>query len=751
MKKRLCSVLIAILALTLTACHRNEAIPVCPSLSDETVGGLPSALVQAPAMGIQYQDEEFLCSATLTPSVHTHPLGAAFPAGTRPCEQEQLCTVTMADTVGEVRLAYFPEEMNAIEGAEFYAAEALTGLTLTAYPAAEDGTVDLTPEKAQTIPVANGRFTLLVGRYYYELTLPQDGGQLVYGFLAHRIDAEEYKVTEHVSGCCVEIEYEDPDYQVKQLPRLHLLTPFGREGNARSGRLLLPCGQVLQTYQNYAGTEITRQTDLGDPMKEAEDDPVTYTWLNIDHEIEWPWSHKVTAAHYERYTHDGTLVDGKSLIAADITGTNVMHLEPNYYYVFTVYYEDVTARYAVKTGAGVDEIASHPKDDPNIDPALAKYLRAAHLQWVHSSLDSLDTVDLYIYRYLGRFGDMEAVIFEETGDACGHTYSTDTVTLGGHTLAIPDGRRLYFYHTHRFYTPEEVYANGWITDAEASTVAALCKPAIGQPSPMRSEESAPVWLARHLPYTADRTLELTPIGESGIDPSAGEEMYEKANIGTVKFAELPTEFEIRWDARIAVEDITVTRYPLFDHAKGEICPLSDCKLVFEAGYYYEITLLTPTGSVQYGITTASETTTPTSETNPRDISIRYSYLGEEKETLISRSMSSCSWTSGYVSQTASPAPYMLPGLCEFHATEGQVTLFENKEVAAFVISVMPLNDKNMPITASDDIVSFTVTDNTFSLREGSYYYAVNVCFTGFSYHRYGFIAHYTPNETGGNS
>ena len=764
MKKRLCSVLIAILALTLTACHRNEAIPVCPPWPDGFTSGTASEVAawdHLPQMYIHYEDADFNSSAELTRS-EARTWGAVMADGSheiiecdgaRPYQMENLCTVTMADTVGEVRLAYFPEEMSAIEGAEFYAAEALTGLTLTAYPAAEDGTVDLTPEKAQTIPVANGRFTLLVGRYYYELTLSQDGGQLVYGFIAHRIDAEQYKVTEHVSGCIVEVEYEDPDHMVKNLfyDSITLYRPSGREGNSKSGRTLFPCGKIRHTYTNYAGTEITRHTDLGEPIAQEGLKPILYTDLDIDYEIEWPRNHKITAAHYERYTHDGTLVDGKALIAADITGTNIVHLEPYYYYVFTVYYEDLSAQYVMKTGAGVDEIASHPKDDPNIDPALAKYLRAAHMQYFHTSLDSLDTVDLYIYRYLGRFGDMEAVIFEETGNACRYTYGTDTVTLGGHTLAIPDGRRLYFHHTHRFYTPEEVYTNGWITEAEVSAIAALFKPAIGQPSPMRSEESAPVWLARHLPYTADRTLELTHIGESGIDPSAGEDMYEKANIGTVKFAELPTEFEIRWDARIAVEDITVTRYPLFDHAKGELCPLSDCKLIFEAGYYYEIALLTPTGSVRYGITTASETTTPTSETNPRDISIRYSYLGEEKETLISRSMSSCSWTGGHVSQTASSAPYLLPGLCEIHATEGQVTLFENKEVAAFVISVMPLNDKNMPINTSDDIVSFTVTDNTFSLREGSYYYAVNVCFTGFSYHRYGFIAHYTPNETGGNS
>ena len=763
MKKILLAALCLGLLSTFTACHRNEAIPVCPSLPTEsTLETSPeiAAWDYLPKMAIQYEGEEFQSTAELTRS-EAYTWGATMAdgshglavsdSGARPYQMENLCTVTLADTVGEVRLAYFPEEMNAIEGAEFYAAEALTGLTLTAYPAAEDGTVDLTPEKAQTIPVANGRFTLLVGRYYYELTLSQDGGQLVYGFIAHRIDAEEYKVTEHVSGCCVETYYEDPDHFVKQLPALHLKTPFGREAGASLGILLNICGRVVHTYVNHADTEITRHANLGDPLATEDMHNITTSRVNMEYQIEWPWNAEVTAAQYDRYTHDGTLLDGKALVAADIKRTNTVTLEPNFYYVFTVYYEGASAQYVLKTGEGMDEIAAHPKDDPNIDQRLAKYLRAEHLHYMHSSRDTLDTVDVYIHRYLGQYDGMEAVIFEETNTDCECMRGKDTITLGGQTLSLHDGRQLYFYYAHCFYTPEEAYQNGWITDADVTTIAALCKPALGQPSPMRSEESAPVWLARHLPFTADRTLELTPIGESGIDPSAGEEMYEKANIGTVKFAELPTEFEIRWDARIAVEDITVTRYPLFDHAKGEICPLSDCKLVFEAGYYYEITLLTPTGSVQYGITTASETTTPMSETNPRDISIRYSYLGEEKETLISRSMSSCSWTGGHVSQTASPAPYMLPGLCEFHATEGQVTLFENMEVAAFVISVMPLNDKNMPITASDDIVSFTVTDNTFSLREGSYYYAVNVCFTGFSYHRYGFIAHYTPNETGGNS
>ena len=315
----------------LTACGRNEAIPVCPSLPGETVDGLPSALVQAPTMKIQYQDEEFLCTAALTPSVYTYPLGAAFPSGVRPCEQENLCTVMLADTVGEVRLAVFEEVMNAVEGAEFYAAEALTGLTLTAYPVAEDGAVSVLPETSQSIPVANGRFTIPVGKYYYELALPRDGGMLTYGFIAHRIDAEEYQIINHWDGgCCVEVEYEDPDHMIKYLfyDDISLYRPYGREENRKHGKTLFPTGKVTHTYTNYAGPVIYRHADLGDPMAEEDMHFVTTSELNIDYEIEWPWNHKVTAAQYERYTHDGTLVDGKTLIA-DGNGTHTVRLEPN--------------------------------------------------------------------------------------------------------------------------------------------------------------------------------------------------------------------------------------------------------------------------------------------------------------------------------------------------------------------------------------------------------------------------------------
>ncbi len=472
MKRRFYFLTVAIMALTLTACNKGEAIPVCPPLPEGSTTEAHQQVAEwdyFPQMHIHYEDADFTSSARLTLS-ETYTWGATMAdgsrglatsdSGARPYQMEGLCTVTMADTGGEVRLAFFPETMNAIEGAEFYAAEALTDLTLTAYPVAKDGTVDVTPEQSQTIPVTNGRFTLPVGQYYYELTMPQNDGQLVYGFIAHRIDAEEYEVTEHIDGCFVTYEYEDPDHQIKQLPTVTVSTEFGREGG-RHGMVLRPLGTVTHTYINAAGTKITRRADFGDPMAEEDMHLVTTSDLFIEYEIEWPFNQKVTAAQYERYAHDGTLLDGKALVSADIPSVNTILLEPNSYYVFTVYYEDITSQYVLKTGEGMDAVVSHPKDDPNCDPALAKLLRAEHIHWNHSSRESLETVDVHVYRYLGQFGGMEAVIFEEAGGCEADTYALQN----GNTLTL-DGKPLRLYFNHQFYTLERAHEKGWLTDED---------------------------------------------------------------------------------------------------------------------------------------------------------------------------------------------------------------------------------------------------------------------------------------------
>lgn len=271
---------------------------------------------------------------------------------------------------------------------------------------------------------------------------------------------------------------------------------------------------------------------------------------------------------------------------------------------------------------------------------------------------------------------------------------------------------------------------------------------------VRTEERASAWLERPLMYVDSglvRTRALAPIAENGIDTSAGEKMYAQAGIGSIKFAELPTQFEIKWDERIEVQSISVTRYPLYDHKTGEECETAENKLVFEAGYYYEIRLITPTGTETYGITTAAAPVKLTSPTNPRDIHISYTLHGEEKQTKITESMYEARWdasdpSSYKVVQTASSTPYNLPGLCEISVTEPTVRLIANREIAAYVISAAPVDENNKIISGTGRGKTFTVADNTFSLLEGSFYYSVYVCFDGGSFTNYGFIAHYTPEK-----
>ena len=113
-----------------------------------------------------------------------------------------------------------------------------------------------------------------------------------------------------------------------------------------------------------------------------------------------------------------------------------------------------------------------PADDLSIAPALATYLREEHMKYFHVSTQTLDKADVYIYRYLGQYDGMEAVMFEEVNTDCQCMRGENTITLGGQTITLPGGRQLYFYHTHRFYSPEEAYQNGWITDADVTAIAA---------------------------------------------------------------------------------------------------------------------------------------------------------------------------------------------------------------------------------------------------------------------------------------
>ena len=471
MKKRLCSVFIAILALTLTACHRNEAIPVCPSLPDGFTSGTASEVAawdHLPQMYIHYEDADFNSSAELTRS-EARTWGAMMADGShgiiecdgaRPYQMENLCTVTMADTVGEVRLAYFPEILNAVEGAEFYAAEALTGLTLTAYPAAEDGTVDLTPEKAQTIPVANGRFTLLVGRYYYELTLSQDGGQLVYGFLAHRIDAEEYKVTEHQDGCFVTHEYEDPDHRTKTLAKLSLGRPNGHDGG--SGVTLGARGRIIKKYTNYAGTAITMIRDNGDPLAAENIYTLDAADLAAAHTAEFDTLYPASLAFYNRYDLSGTHLEGDVVFRAN----GEITFKENSYYIFTVNYEDGSAQYVLKTGEAY--IPPHPMDDPSIPTEEAALMRTEFHRGYYGADKAGDGI--YIARYLGKFGGMDAVIMSIPSS---WLESKSPVTVAGYTLEHPDLPRLYLHYRARYYTLEQAYQFSLITQSDICEIEKL--------------------------------------------------------------------------------------------------------------------------------------------------------------------------------------------------------------------------------------------------------------------------------------
>lgn len=279
-------------------------------------------------------------------------------------------------------------------------------------------------------------------------------------------------------------------------------------------------------------------------------------------------------------------------------------------------------------------------------------------------------------------------------------------------------------------------------------------PLVGDPSPMRAEESHSVWLERPLMYVDSglvRTLELIKIPPSGINPADGEEMYTKAGVSTVKFSELPAQFTFKWDARIEITGIVVNRFPLYDHTKNETCEMEENKLILEAGYYYEFILLTPTGTETYGILTAAEIPRDAFATPTNEIRVSYTYLGEEKQKRISESLYEARWnaldpSSNQVVQTASSTPYNLPGLCEISVTEPTVCLIANREIAAYVISAAPVDENNKIISGTGRGKTFTVEDNTFELSEGSFYYSVYVCFDGGSFTNYGFIAHYTPEK-----
>ena len=451
---------IAIAALTLSACGQPKN--TTPHTPAKTTTGEMCRLVQAPTVTIHYRDEDYLSSVALTPSHYTYIHGAKLPAGTRPCEQEQLCTVTMANTDGEVQMAFFAAGAGnpAADDAALDAARTLTDLTLTAYPATEDGTVDLTPEKAQSIPVASGRFTMLTGRYYYELTVPQDGGQMVFGFIANRINAEEYKVTEHQDGCFITREYEDSDHRTKTLAKLSLSRPNGHDGG--SGFLLAARGRIIKQYTNYAGTKVTMIRDNGDPLATANIYTLDAADLATAHTVEFDSLYPATLASYNRYDLNGTHLEGDVAFRAN----DEITFKENSYYVFTVNYEDGSAQYVLKTGEAY--IPPHPMDDPSVPAEEAALMRTEFHRGYYGADKAGDGI--YIARYLGKFGGMDAVIMSIPSS---WLESKSPVTVAGYTLEHPDLPRLYLHYRARYYTLEQAYQFSLITPSDICEIEKL--------------------------------------------------------------------------------------------------------------------------------------------------------------------------------------------------------------------------------------------------------------------------------------
>ena len=460
---------IAMAALTLTACGQQTAIAPSTAVdatanettadaNTETTVGTPCVLVEAPTMRIHYQDETLTCCATMTPSVHTYALGAQIAPGTRPCEQEQLCTIMLADAGGKVRLAFSATDAD-VDNAEFLAAANLTDLTLTAYPAAEDGTVDLTPEGAQSIPVAGGHFTLLAGRYYYELAVKRDNGTITYGLIANRIDAEKYEITwKQTTPCLVEGISEDPDVGRKSIPRFTIHRPFGHTG--WNPWVLRVGGVGSLTYQNYAGTDVTILWDHGDPTKQFNIVTMDSTQLSFTYKIQYGVSDRekeqVKKTCYTRYAHDGTLLENE----VEIPYHSIKLLE-NSYYVFTVTYENASIQYLLKTGSA--EFTTHPSDDPALLPLTAALLRQSYHNYILPYSSPVTVDEIWIERYLGTFGGCQAVFI---GGPFTYDPTPREVSVGEYTLTFESDQILYLGYKTRLYTVREAYEAKLISDRD---------------------------------------------------------------------------------------------------------------------------------------------------------------------------------------------------------------------------------------------------------------------------------------------
>ena len=171
--------LAGIFLLALTACGQEEFLSDCPTApSTESTTPITCATILMPEMRLHFLDEDVPCSVALTPSsnyIYRDSLGnGSISWSTRPCDRKDLSIFYSADPEGIARLSGGSWEESA-----------LPALTLTAYPAAEDNTVDLAEELRQTITVTDGQFRLLRGRYYYEAEVKREEGTVTYGFICY--------------------------------------------------------------------------------------------------------------------------------------------------------------------------------------------------------------------------------------------------------------------------------------------------------------------------------------------------------------------------------------------------------------------------------------------------------------------------------------------------------------------------------------------------------------------------------------
>lgn len=449
--------LAGIFLLTLTACGQEEFLSDCPTApSTESITPITCATILMPEMRLHFLDEDVPCSVALTPSsnyIYRDSLGnGSISWSTRPCDRKDLSIFYSADPEGIARLSGGSWEESA-----------LPALTLTAYPAAEDNTVDLAEELRQTITVTDGQFHLLRGRYYYEAEVKHEEGAVTYGFICYHTD--EYAVTHHWDGgCIVELISENPDSGKKNFPGITLVPNLSNNGGINLH--LSRRGEGSWSYINHANTEIriTWENDMNtdDPRLYVMDEAELIGRYKIDASRS---RHKAQKITYTRYAYDGTLLEPET----EITGNIITFLE-NSCYVIAVTYEQGTLRYLQKTGAMT--LTPHPKDDPALSSKMAYILREGYVKQMRT-LNAPTVEDVWLQKYLGSFGAGYLVYM---GDKTEHAPNARTIHVADYDITLPTEQPLYIYSRSYFFTVEAAYRAERLTKQDVYQLGSLVDP-----------------------------------------------------------------------------------------------------------------------------------------------------------------------------------------------------------------------------------------------------------------------------------